>query len=254
MLLELALEAAEERESIGRRSGKSCEHLVVKQATHFSRLVFHDRLAERDLAVAGHHDLALMADGEHGCGVWLGHLERMDSGCRAATERTAYRKASEAKTVIAGRARLGTPRVLGRRHLTRSAATAIRLFKGLRAAVLAVELHCACLVAGPTPGPQEHDPWPGRPSSPARWLSHSLSRCPLAPPHSTRFPETIPHPVRVRPARDRVAARARHRRTKGRRRHPHRRRAHLTTRLRRLTSHPATASGCRRVRADRTRI
>ena len=101
MLLELALEAAEQRESVGRRSGKAREHLVVKQTTHFPRLVFHDGLAKRDLAVAGHDDLALMADGEHCCGVWLGHRERMDNGCRAATERTAYRKASEAKTVIA---------------------------------------------------------------------------------------------------------------------------------------------------------
>jgi hypothetical protein len=37
----------------------------VVQTTDLARLMFHDGLAERDLAVAGHDDLTLVADGEH---------------------------------------------------------------------------------------------------------------------------------------------------------------------------------------------
>ena len=59
VLFELALEAAEQREAVGRRAGKSRQHAVVVQAPHLARLVFDDGLAERDLAVAGHHDFAL---------------------------------------------------------------------------------------------------------------------------------------------------------------------------------------------------
>ena len=73
MLFELALEPAEEREAIGRRAGKSREHPVVIQPPDLARLMFDDGLAERDLTVAGQHDLALVTDGKHGRGVGLGH-------------------------------------------------------------------------------------------------------------------------------------------------------------------------------------
>ena len=59
MLFELALEPAEQRKSIGGGARKASEDAVVVQAAHLARLMLDDGLAERDLAVAGQHDLPL---------------------------------------------------------------------------------------------------------------------------------------------------------------------------------------------------
>ena len=52
VLFELGLEALEQRERVGGRSGEAREHAVVVQAAHLARRRLDDDVAERDLAVA----------------------------------------------------------------------------------------------------------------------------------------------------------------------------------------------------------
>ena len=66
VLLELRLEAGEEREGVGGGAGEAGQDLVVIQAAHFRRAVLHDRVADRDLPVAGHRHLAVAADADDG--------------------------------------------------------------------------------------------------------------------------------------------------------------------------------------------
>ena len=56
VLLELGLEALEEREGVGGRAGEAGEHLVVMQSAHLARRRLDDDVAERDLAVAAERD------------------------------------------------------------------------------------------------------------------------------------------------------------------------------------------------------
>ncbi len=46
VLLQLALEALEQRERIGRAAGESREHLVAVQAAHLAGIALHDRVAD----------------------------------------------------------------------------------------------------------------------------------------------------------------------------------------------------------------
>ena len=66
MRLELALEAIEQRERVRAGAGEAGEHPAVGERAHLARPALHHRLAERDLAVAGHGRLAVATDGDHG--------------------------------------------------------------------------------------------------------------------------------------------------------------------------------------------
>jgi hypothetical protein len=68
VLLELGLEAAEEREGVGGRAGESGEDLVLVELADFFCGVLHDGGAEGDLAVGGHDDGVAAADAEDGGG------------------------------------------------------------------------------------------------------------------------------------------------------------------------------------------
>ncbi len=56
VLLELGLEALEQRERVGGAAGKAGEYLVLVQTPHFARARFEHDVAERDLAVAAERD------------------------------------------------------------------------------------------------------------------------------------------------------------------------------------------------------
>ena len=65
ILFELGLEARKQRERIGRRAGKAGQNPVVVELADLPGGLLHDRVAERDLAVAGHDRLAAMPHGQH---------------------------------------------------------------------------------------------------------------------------------------------------------------------------------------------
>src|SRR5690606_28486337 len=70
VLLELGLEQFEQRERVGGGAGEAGQHLAVAaEAAHLARVGLHHRVAERDLAVAGDHDLAVAAHRDDGRGV-----------------------------------------------------------------------------------------------------------------------------------------------------------------------------------------
>ena len=72
MALELGLQPLEQGEGIGRRAGEAADDLAVAQAADLLGVALDDGLAHRDLAVARHHDLAALADGQDGRGVPAG--------------------------------------------------------------------------------------------------------------------------------------------------------------------------------------
>ena len=55
VLFQFGFEAAEERERVGGGAGEPGEHLVVVEAANLLCGTLHDRGAERDLSVRGHH-------------------------------------------------------------------------------------------------------------------------------------------------------------------------------------------------------
>ena len=69
VLLQLRLEAREEREGVGRRAGEAGQDLVVVQPADLLRALLDDGVAEGDLAVAGHDRLAAVPDRQNCCGV-----------------------------------------------------------------------------------------------------------------------------------------------------------------------------------------
>ncbi len=71
VLFELLVEAVEEREGVRRCAGKPDNDPVVEQPADLAGPVLDDRLVVRDLAVAGHDQLVLVADGEDGGAVKL---------------------------------------------------------------------------------------------------------------------------------------------------------------------------------------
>ena len=62
ILLQLGFKAAEKRESVGGRPGKSCQNLVLIQPADFLGGVLNHALAKRDLAVSGHNHLAIRGE------------------------------------------------------------------------------------------------------------------------------------------------------------------------------------------------
>ena len=74
VLLELLLEQFEQRERVRGRAGEAGQHLALAEPAHLARIRLHDRVAERDLAVAADHDAFAAADGDDGGGVeCVGH-------------------------------------------------------------------------------------------------------------------------------------------------------------------------------------
>src|SRR5690606_12820192 len=69
--LELALEALEQREGIGRASGKAGEDLAVVEPAHLAGIALHDGVAERDLPVAAHRNRAIAANSEDRGAMWI---------------------------------------------------------------------------------------------------------------------------------------------------------------------------------------
>src|SRR6185437_10554046 len=63
--LELALQPLEQGEGVGGRSGEAGDDIACADAPHLARRTFDDGLAEGDLAVAGDHHLAALADGQN---------------------------------------------------------------------------------------------------------------------------------------------------------------------------------------------
>ena len=87
VLLELGLEALEQRERIGRGAGESREHAFVIQPSHLARRRLDDDVAERDLPVAAQGDRAVASNGQNGCSVKLFHDARfLDSNMACTTE------------------------------------------------------------------------------------------------------------------------------------------------------------------------
>ena len=64
MLLKLGFEPLEQREGVGGRPGEAGDDLAVAEAADLPGVRLDDGLAERDLAVAGDHDLAALAHGQ----------------------------------------------------------------------------------------------------------------------------------------------------------------------------------------------
>ena len=65
ILLELGLEAGEQREGVGRRAGKAGQDAIVVEPADLPGALLDDGLAERDLAVARQHRLVPMTDREN---------------------------------------------------------------------------------------------------------------------------------------------------------------------------------------------
>ena len=55
MLFQFALETLEQRERIGRGARETGQDAVLVQTAHLACVGLHDRVAQGDLAVAGHH-------------------------------------------------------------------------------------------------------------------------------------------------------------------------------------------------------
>src|SRR5215470_14069685 len=66
VLLELTLEALEQREGIGGSAGKAGQHLAIAQAAHLAGVALHDGVAEGDLAVATQRNRAFAAYADDG--------------------------------------------------------------------------------------------------------------------------------------------------------------------------------------------
>ena len=65
VLFELRFEPGEEREGIGGRTGEPGDNSVVIELPDLARVVLHHGLAERDLAIAGHHGAIVEPQGEN---------------------------------------------------------------------------------------------------------------------------------------------------------------------------------------------
>ena len=63
------LESREQRERVGGRAGKAGQDPVVIEPPDLPGVLLDDRVAEGDLAVAGHHGLPVVPDREDGSGV-----------------------------------------------------------------------------------------------------------------------------------------------------------------------------------------
>ena len=61
VFFQLPFEAFEQGEGVGGGTGETGQHLAVVQAAHLLGVALHDGVAEGNLAVACHHDLAVAA-------------------------------------------------------------------------------------------------------------------------------------------------------------------------------------------------
>src|SRR6185369_1937632 len=66
VLVELRLEALEQREGVRGAAGEAGEDAVLIKAAHLLRAALHDDVAERHLPVAAERDLAVAAHGKNG--------------------------------------------------------------------------------------------------------------------------------------------------------------------------------------------
>ena len=82
VLFELLVEAVEQGEGIGGRTGKPDDHLIVIEPAYLSRPVFHDRRIEGHLAVARHGDLSPVSHRQDGRSPDLHRLRLPSSGPR----------------------------------------------------------------------------------------------------------------------------------------------------------------------------
>ena len=73
MGFQLGLKPGIQGEPVSRRPGKPGEHPVLIQAPDLPGTVFDDRLPQGHLAITGHDNFSLMANGEDGGGVGLDH-------------------------------------------------------------------------------------------------------------------------------------------------------------------------------------
>jgi len=73
-LLQLRLEALEEREGVRARPGESGHNLVAVKAADFARARFHDRVAHRYLAVARDHYATVTSDRQDSRAAYLRSL------------------------------------------------------------------------------------------------------------------------------------------------------------------------------------
>src|SRR5260221_11033163 len=73
VLVELLLEALEQREGVGGAAGEASKDAILVQAPHFLRAAFDDDLAERHLAVAAERDARASPYGKNGGAVELFH-------------------------------------------------------------------------------------------------------------------------------------------------------------------------------------
>ena len=80
VLLQLGLEALEQREGVGGAAGEAGEDLAVVQAAHLAGVALHDGVAERDLAVAADRDTAVAPDAEDRGAVRIEQWVDMRSG------------------------------------------------------------------------------------------------------------------------------------------------------------------------------
>ena len=73
MLLELGLEALEQRERVGSGTGKTGQHLIVIELANLACRRFDDDVAERDLAIAADRHQAAATHADDGGAVKVFH-------------------------------------------------------------------------------------------------------------------------------------------------------------------------------------
>src|SRR3546814_3309320 len=102
MSLQLGLQPLEQGEGVGRGPGKAADHRSVAQPAHLAGIGLYHRLPQRDLSVARHHHLSVLAHRKNGravpaCVVAHGiseeavrnHIGRRRWGCWAMAFQTA---------------------------------------------------------------------------------------------------------------------------------------------------------------------
>src|SRR3546814_16970174 len=66
MSLQLGLQPLEQGEGVGRGPGKAADHRSVAQPAHLAGIGLYHRLPQRDLSVARHHHLSVLAHRKNG--------------------------------------------------------------------------------------------------------------------------------------------------------------------------------------------
>src|SRR6267142_1406167 len=70
-LLQLAFEAFEQRDRVGRGAREAGDDLVIVEAARLARGVLHHVIAHGHLAIGDEHDLVVLAHAQHRCAVHL---------------------------------------------------------------------------------------------------------------------------------------------------------------------------------------